>query len=170
MSNEIGKRIKYYRLSKELSRDVLAKKLGISIHTLAKYEQGQRQPNIEILKKIGSILDVDASVLLGLELLPIEANNDRFKEMYLKKRRFEFVKEMHNENPNDSIMVNIVNNFDAEGVPSVMEYEKESYRIFKELLTSLQYTSDDIGSSGIYLFKQIKHQIELEIKMLKEQR
>jgi transcriptional regulator with XRE-family HTH domain len=76
LNKEIGKRIKYYRLSKELSRNNLVDELGISIHTLAKYEQGQREPNIETLKKIATALDVSIDKLLGNE----EVEKIKFKD------------------------------------------------------------------------------------------
>lgn len=50
---------------------------------------------------------------------------------------------------------------------SVMEYEKESYILFKQLLISLGYNNETVRP---YLFKKIKAQIELEINMLKERR
>ncbi|MCI1478959.1 MAG: helix-turn-helix domain-containing protein [Clostridium beijerinckii] len=48
---------------------------------------------------------------------------------------------------------------------SVMDYEKESYKLFKELLTSLGYDNE---TARPYLFKKIKAQIELEVNMQKE--
>lgn len=49
----------------------------------------------------------------------------------------------------------------------VMDYEKESYMLFKKLLISLGYDNE---TAKPYLFKKIKAQIELEINMQKEQR
>lgn len=57
--------------------------------------------------------------------------------------------------------------FDLSEDISVMDYEKESYMLFKKLLTSLGYDSEIVRP---YLFKKIKAQIELEINMQKEQR
>ncbi|MFT8341349.1 MAG: helix-turn-helix transcriptional regulator [Clostridium beijerinckii] len=49
----------------------------------------------------------------------------------------------------------------------VMDYEKESYMLFKKLLISLGYDNE---TARPYLFKKIKAQLELEINMQKEQR
>lgn len=58
MKKEIGQRIKYFRQLNNISREDLANKLEISVHTLAKYEQGQREANYEILLKLCSILNI----------------------------------------------------------------------------------------------------------------
>lgn len=67
MNNEIGKNIKKYRIQKNFSREELAENLGISIHTLAKYEQGQRTPNIDTLKKIADALDIAMVEFIGMK-------------------------------------------------------------------------------------------------------
>lgn len=67
MNNEIGKNIKKYRIQKKFSREELAENLGISIHTLAKYEQGQRTPNIDTLKKIADALDIAMVEFIGMK-------------------------------------------------------------------------------------------------------
>lgn len=61
---EIGKNIKSIRQQKLLSREDVSKKLDISIHTLAKYEQGQREPSIDMIEKIAVVLEVPFDKLL----------------------------------------------------------------------------------------------------------
>ncbi|XZM33062.1 helix-turn-helix domain-containing protein [Clostridium perfringens] len=60
---KLGKNIKSIRQQKSLSREDICKKVNISIHTLAKYEQGQREPNIETLNKIADALEVPYDLL-----------------------------------------------------------------------------------------------------------
>ena len=55
----IGKKIKQARKSKKLTQDDLAKKIGVTKHAIAKYEQGQREPNLDILTKIVDELEID---------------------------------------------------------------------------------------------------------------
>lgn len=61
----VGKNIKNIRQSKSISREDLSKALNLSIHAIAKYEQGQREPNIDTLNKIAAALDVSVNDLLG---------------------------------------------------------------------------------------------------------
>ncbi|NRT74440.1 helix-turn-helix domain-containing protein [Clostridium beijerinckii] len=68
---------------------------------------------------------------------------------------------------NNKSRKNIEKDFGLTQDISVMEYEKESYILFKQLLMSLGYNNETLSP---YLFKKIKAQIELEINMLKEQR
>ena len=65
---EIGKNIKSIRKQKLLSREDVCKKIGISIHTLAKYEQGQREPNADMIDKLAEALEVSRAELLGIEI------------------------------------------------------------------------------------------------------
>ncbi|NFS30503.1 helix-turn-helix transcriptional regulator [Clostridium botulinum] len=60
----IGAKIKQKRQEKNISREVLSNKLNVSISTLAKYEQNQRMPKLETLKKLAEILDVSVEYLL----------------------------------------------------------------------------------------------------------
>lgn len=64
---EIGKNIKSIRQQKLLSREYISKKLDISIHTLAKYEQGQREPSIDMIDKIAQVLEVPTEEIYGFK-------------------------------------------------------------------------------------------------------
>ncbi|MFL0197633.1 helix-turn-helix domain-containing protein [Clostridium sp. WILCCON 0269] len=65
MNKILGSKIKRFRQKKDISRENLSNILGISIHTLSKYEQGQREPSIETLKKIAEALNVPVAELIG---------------------------------------------------------------------------------------------------------
>ena len=61
----VGKNIKNIRQSKSISREDLSNALNLSVHAIAKYEQGQREPNIDTLNKIAVALDVSVNDLLS---------------------------------------------------------------------------------------------------------
>lgn len=61
---DFGSRLKALREDAELSREELAYRLGISYHSLAKYETNNRFPDKEGLKKIADFFDVSADYLL----------------------------------------------------------------------------------------------------------
>lgn len=59
-------RLKYLRAKHNLTQASLAKSLGIAKTTLAAYEQGKNEPNINMLKKIADYFNVSTDYLLGL--------------------------------------------------------------------------------------------------------
>lgn len=60
----IGDNIKKLRIEKRLKQLDLAEKSGISRVAIGNYERGDRIPNIEIVRKIATALDVPLNVLL----------------------------------------------------------------------------------------------------------
>lgn len=53
------------REDKNISRKALAAKLNISVSTLGMYEQGRREPNIDMLIKIADYFNVSIDFLVG---------------------------------------------------------------------------------------------------------
>ena len=61
----IGKKIKELRESKEMSQSKLAEAVGLSVHTVSKYEQGQREPNLATINKIADALGVEVHEIVS---------------------------------------------------------------------------------------------------------
>ena len=61
----ILQRLRQVRLNKGLSQQDIADILSIPLPTYRSYEQGRREPNHEILKKMSDVLDVSIDYLLG---------------------------------------------------------------------------------------------------------
>ena len=57
--------LKNARIKKGLSRAALASQIGVEAHTVFRYENGDRHPDIEILKAISKILDCTIDDLIG---------------------------------------------------------------------------------------------------------
>ena len=55
---KLGENIKKIRLDKKLSRKALAKKIGVSEVTITRYENNDREPNMNTLKKLSEALGV----------------------------------------------------------------------------------------------------------------
>lgn len=73
---DIGSRIKEQRKKRGLTQKELAEMLGISAHTLSKYEQNQREPKIKTIKQIANALGVSSAELtLSQEELEVIANS-----------------------------------------------------------------------------------------------
>ncbi|KAJ50045.1 transcriptional regulator with XRE-family HTH domain [Clostridium tetanomorphum] len=116
-------------------------------------------------------------------------------ENELEKRRIAYLKKLYEENPNDKKISTIYKKINSTGVLSDEDIEFiDSYKqaeyvnnalggdlliipsdagktfdLFKQLLISFGYTEDEIAGNTAYLFKKIKAQIELEMKMLEDE-
>lgn len=62
---QIGERIKYYRLSRNMTQEKLAGKLHIKRQTLSSYETGHSLPNIYFLCSLADVLDISLDELVG---------------------------------------------------------------------------------------------------------
>lgn len=69
----IGIKIKTARKKHGLTQDELAKRVGLSKYAIAKYEQGQREPNLATLTKIIDELELDFWEVCSNKNLNIEA-------------------------------------------------------------------------------------------------
>lgn len=67
MSDYFNENLKDARLKKNLSQKEVAEKIGVAKSTYSLYESGNREPNVDTIKKIADVLDVSADKLLGLE-------------------------------------------------------------------------------------------------------
>ena len=59
--------IRYYRNQADLTQAELGKRIGVGKSTISMYESGEREPSVDILKKIAFELGVSLSALLGEE-------------------------------------------------------------------------------------------------------
>lgn len=64
--NILGNRIKKERENLGLSREELAQKLGVSYSAIAMYEQGNREPNHELILKMCEIFDCSVDYIMGI--------------------------------------------------------------------------------------------------------
>ncbi|MEL7660359.1 helix-turn-helix transcriptional regulator [Acetobacterium wieringae] len=64
--------LKCLRKQKKISQVILAKELEISPSAITMYEQGRREPNFELLKRIAVFFQVDYNILLGEKIVPDE--------------------------------------------------------------------------------------------------
>ncbi|WP_105205394.1 helix-turn-helix domain-containing protein [Neobittarella massiliensis] len=85
MNFDLGKHIKKLRASKHMTQAQLSDKAGISVMSLRRYENGDRKPSIDILRKIAAALGTNHLELLGLTVgAPIEintSNDNDFEKM-----------------------------------------------------------------------------------------
>ena len=101
MSEQFNQNLKEARLKKELSQKEVAEKIGVAKSTYSLYESGNREPNVDTIKKIADILDISADTLLGLESEPQTAaahfDGTEYTEEQLDRIK-EFAKFIKHEN------------------------------------------------------------------------
>jgi transcriptional regulator with XRE-family HTH domain len=78
--DEIGQRLKAYRMGSDLSADEIAKKLGISRTALYRFERGELA-KIETLERLAELLSVSIPTLLGVGIEYIPSAIGYFERM-----------------------------------------------------------------------------------------
>lgn len=98
MGEKFNENLKIARERKGISQKDMAESIGVAKSTYSLYESGNREPNVQTIKKIADVLNVSADELLGLneEPLTIAAHfdGDEYTEEELDeiKQFAEFVK------------------------------------------------------------------------------
>ena len=69
---ELHDRIKFFRLSKNLTQTYVAEQLDIDTGNYSRLERGETKISIERLIKITEIMEIDINLLLGKSLVPDE--------------------------------------------------------------------------------------------------
>ena len=98
MGEYFNENLRRVREQKGLSQKDVAEKIGVAKSTYSLYESGNREPNVQTIKKIADVLEVSADELLGINMdattLAAHFDGDEFTEDELNEiRQFaEFVK------------------------------------------------------------------------------
>ena len=133
MNNTIGEKIKQYRKSINMSRDELANKIGCSVHAIAKYEQNQRMPSLDMIRKIATALSI-AIVIHILENYDYDIKTD-YKTKFEITDNVDTIKPINlnfsdfkNFSKNLNWVINgLVENFIQENSNGLIENEDEEY-------------------------------------------
>ena len=70
MGEKFNENLKIARERKGLSQKDMAENIGVAKSTYSLYESGNREPNVQTIKKIADILNVSADELLGINEEP----------------------------------------------------------------------------------------------------
>ena len=71
MGDNFNENLKNARERKGISQKDVAEKIGVAKSTYSLYESGNREPNVQTIKKIADVLNVSADDLLGLNEEPL---------------------------------------------------------------------------------------------------
>ncbi len=78
MSDNIGQYIRTIRENKQWTQEELADKLHVTRQTISNYEKGRSKPDVEMIKRIASVLEVDVQYLFyGESLWPNKSISPR---------------------------------------------------------------------------------------------
>lgn len=91
----IGENIKIYRKERNLTQSQLSKLSNIPVITLGRYERGERTPNIDILRKIATALQIPIDILCGLNIEPIAIPNENLIAGFEDKETGKFIEDLN---------------------------------------------------------------------------
>lgn len=98
MGENFNENLKEARIKSGLSQKEVSENIGVAKSTYSLYESGNREPNVNTIKKIADVLNVSADTLLGIDEEPTAMaahfDGDEYTEDELDEiRQFaEFVK------------------------------------------------------------------------------
>lgn len=84
MGDNFNENLKYAREKKGLTQKEVAEGIGVAKSTYSLYESGNREPNVQTIKRIADLLNVSADDLLGInenmQTLAAHFEGDEFTE------------------------------------------------------------------------------------------
>ena len=91
MGDKFNVNLKIARERKGLSQKDIAETIGVAKSTYSLYESGNREPNVQTIKKIADLLNVSADELLGIydepQTLAAHFSGDEYTEEELEEIR-----------------------------------------------------------------------------------
>lgn len=102
MGEKFNENLKIARERKGLSQKEISEIVGVAKSTYSLYESGNREPNVQTIKKIADVLNVTADELLGIDDQPqtlaahFDGNEYTADELDEIKKFAEFVKSKRN--------------------------------------------------------------------------
>ena len=89
-----AKNLKYYRLKKNMTKKELAAKVGVSPMAITYYEKGDRYPEMDIVKKLASTLDINVVDFISARNKGLVFKHEEFrKNSRMSKMRQEYIRE-----------------------------------------------------------------------------
>lgn len=89
MGEKFNENLKTARERRGLSQKDIAESIGVAKSTYSLYESGNREPNVQTIKKIADVLNVSADELLGIDDEPqtiaAHFDGDEYTEEELEK-------------------------------------------------------------------------------------
>jgi len=138
-------RLKELREEKNISRSDLAEILGVSVQTIANYENGHREPNFDTLLKIADFFNVTVDYLIGNSDFRTREEEFRGKNFYEKYKLDEVIDDLM-DSESKAFLGNILLNTVEPLIKNISgllyqhlfgDNKKEIFILLKNLLESL---------------------------------
>lgn len=86
--------LKFYRLKSNMTKKELASKVGVSSMSITHYENGDRYPEMDTIKKLASVLGVNVTDFIAARNQNLQFEHERFrKNSRMSKMRQEYIRE-----------------------------------------------------------------------------
>ena len=93
-----SKNLRYYRLKNSMSRAELAKQSGLTPMAITNYENGTRNPSMEVLKSLANVLGVKISDFLAVRNENIVFSHGEFRKVStMSQAKQDYVREVVEE-------------------------------------------------------------------------
>lgn len=137
---ELAQRIKKYRTDKGITQRELADKLNVSQNAIYNWENGKREPSIDMIRKIATVLEVYTYDLLYDSELATEKKQQDLAEIGLN-----FISNGYLELPDDEDVVNaiLLRNFSRLNRLG----KTEAFKRIEELTEIPRYTQNGTGDN-----------------------
>ena len=112
---EFNENLRRFRKEKGLTQKEMADRLGINMSTYSRYETGNREPYVPMVKKMADILGVTGDELIGLD-----EGQDAPSEYYLSRRAAVYAEKMAN-NPKYQVLFDAAANVPPEDIDLVTQ-------------------------------------------------
>lgn len=112
---EFNENLRKFRKEKGLTQKEMADRLGINMSTYSRYETGNREPYVPMVKKMADILGVTGDELIGLD-----EGQDAPSEYYLRRRAAAYA-ELMADNPKYQTLFEAAANVAPEDVDFIRE-------------------------------------------------
>lgn len=129
----LGDRIKKERENLNLTREDLAKEIGVSYSAIAMYEQGHREPNNELMLKICEIFDCSMDYLTGKSKFKTKSSElDNYLNNEIKNNLIKDLKALELDKPDleKAITAFFENYIDISEHPTINIYEMEDSLVY----------------------------------------
>ncbi len=121
----LGNKIKKERENLNMTREDLAKKVGVSYSAIAMYEQGNREPNNDLLIKMCELFRCTSDYLLGITRYknPKEDIEKQLYDLNLTEKEFDDVINLLTDNNRVNFLFDLIRNTDPKMKKIVTAYK-----------------------------------------------
>ena len=124
-------RFKELRLERDLSLRDLGERIGLNYSTIACYETGKREPNIETLKKLTSFFEVSLDYICGEDKYIYVLYENANKTLSITKESYDYLKPVIYFNDDNHRCIDINSLVGVGKTNNIMGFIQEMVRIDK---------------------------------------